>query len=523
MKQERVFILHPFLVAAYSVLALAASNSAEVWLRDLTAPTVIALWIAAVAWLIGRIVTRNRHVGGIVALAIVVWFIWYDYIRQYFSHQPWLQPLSVPRYAVPLILLLLLAIPYIVARRFSGQLPRITRYLNVTAGILVAIPAIGWIRSWDGGIQGQSYSAEQDSIHVAPVSRGADAGSRPDIYVIILDKYTGSRSLKANYGYDNSAFEDSLRSVGFIVPSNPHSNYVHTHLALSAFLNWHLLDDRPPDLRANSGALLVDYAAIENNRTWRFLRGLGYRFIFSPSAYPATARNKYADLQMPVPSQIVGEFATVWSRKTLVLPLARWWCGLFGCKRRAFPYTPAPASVIDGKFDHIGQLPDSAGPLFVFAHFALPHEPYIYSADCTHKEPYWPEADSGKEEALVKAAYIQQIECVNRKVLLLTSQLIEKSKQPPIIVLQADHGHGRLGRDFASLHDAGAERASERTDIFAAYYLPGHPAGVVYDSITPVNVLPRIFNHYFEANIPLQPDATFWSTWDEPFKFTRMR
>ena len=123
----------------------------------------------------------------------------------------------------------------------------------------------------------------------------------------------------------------------------------------------------------------------------------------------------------------------------------------------------------------------------------------------------------------MKQAYVGQIECVNRLVSRLVGELLAKSKTPPIIILQADHGHGRFGRGFATLRRAGHERVNERIDPFAAYYLPGHPAGVVYDSITPVNVLPRIFNHYFDADIPLQPDATFWSTWDEPFKFTRIR
>lgn len=523
MKRDRVFILYPFLVAAYSVLALAAANFAEVWPRDLIVPVAIALWVATTAWLFGRVVTRNRHLGGIVALAIVTWFVFYDYVRQFYSHEPWLQPLSVPRYAVPLILLLFLAVPYIIAQRFNRHLPRMTRFLNITAGILVVIPMAGLARGWDNGSQRSRHSASSDSAGGAPALPVSQGGTKPDIYLIILDKYTGSRSLAANYGYDNRAFEDSLRRIGFFVPAAPHSNYVHTHLALSAILNWHLLDDRPADLRANDGALLLDYAAIEDNRTWRYLRTLGYRFIFSPSAYPATARNRYADLQLPAPGKIVGEFSTVWSRKTLLLPLSRWLCEVFGCKRSGFPYAPAPASVIDWKFEHVGQLPDTSGPLFVFAHFALPHEPYIFNADCTHRDPYWPEADSGEEETPVKVAYVQQIQCVNRKVLRLTTELIEKSRRPTVIILQADHGHGRLGRDFATLQGAGPERASERTDIFAAYYLPDHPAGVLYDSITPVNVLPRIFNHYFKADIPLQPDATFWSTWDEPFKFTRIR
>jgi hypothetical protein len=203
--------------------------------------------------------------------------------------------------------------------------------------------------------------------------------------------------------------------------------------------------------------------------------------------------------------------------------MLRWWCRAFGCQRGAQPYAPAPPELIEWKFRQLEQLPDSSGAIFAFAHFTVPHEPYIFRADCTPRELYWPVADSGAYELPVKRAYIEQIECVNRKVLHFLETVHARSKTPPIIILQADQGHGPLAR-WLNVQPADVpDLAAERIDIFAAYYLPGHPSDVVYDSITPVNVLPRIFNHYFDAQIPLQPDATFWSTWEEPFKFTRMR
>ena len=341
--------------------------------------------------------------------------------------------------------------------------------------------------------------------------------------MIILDEYTGVRSLRANFGFDNEPFLDSLRRRGFIVPRTPRSNYVHTHLALAAMLNWHLLDDRPAQLKVWNGALATDYAAIEDNRTWRYLRGLGYRFVFLPSAYPGTRRNRFADLQLPQPSKVVQEFGLVWSQRTVLIPVAALWCRSFGCGGDDFPYRPAPASLIDWKFEQLAKLPDSAGPLFVFAHMVLPHEPYAFNADCSHRTPLWPRTAAESNEPAAKAAYVDQIRCLNSKLSRLISSLLSESETPPIIVLQADHGNGRLGGEFASLDGASRDQVEERIDPFAAYYLPDQAADVIYDSITPVNVLPRIFNHYFKAGIPLQPDATFWSTWKEPFDFDKIQ
>jgi hypothetical protein len=227
-------------------------------------------------------------------------------------------------------------------------------------------------------------------------------------------------------------------------------------------------------------------------------------------------------LQIPQPSKVVQEFGLVWSQRTVLIPIAAAWCRSVGCGEDNFPYKPAPAALIDWKFEQLAQLPDSAGPLFVFAHLVLPHEPYIFNADCSHRTPLWPRTAAESNEPEARTAYVEQIQCTNSKLLQVISELLERSETPPIVILQADHGNGRLGGEFATLHGASREQIEERIDPFAAYYLPGHAEGVVYDSITPVNVLPRIFNHYFHADIQLQPDATYWSTWQEPFDFVRV-
>jgi hypothetical protein len=520
MKRERVFVFYPFLVAVYGVFALAAKNYAEVLPSDLMAPLALSLIAAGLPWSITAIVTRDRHMAGLIALASVVWFGWYGYLEQLLANRLWLQWLDLPTYGVPLALLLIVGPPLILARRYAAALPKVTRYLNATAVVLLAIPTTSLLVGWANSRAPVTERPERDSANDVRVAARNPIGTRSDVYLIILDEYTGARSLKANFGFDNAPFEDSLRSLGFAVPRAPRSNYVHTHLALAAMLNWRLLDGRPTQLRAWNGALAIDYNAIEDNRTWRYLRSLGYRFVFFPSAYPGTSRNRFADLQLPKPSEVVHEFGLVWSRRTILIPVASLWCRMHGCGGNDFPYKPAPADLIDWKFEKLAALPDSAGPLFVFAHLVVPHEPYIFNANCSHRTPMWPRTAEESNEQEAKAAYVAQIKCVNSKLLGLASELLAKSRTPPIIVLQADHGNGRLGAEFATLPKADPERVDERIDLFAAYYLPGQPVGVVYDSITPVNVLPRIFNHYFNAGISLQPDATYWSTWQEPFAFS---
>jgi hypothetical protein len=61
----------------------------------------------------------------------------------------------------------------------------------------------------------------------------------------------------------------------------------------------------------------------------------------------------------------------------------------------------------------------------------------------------------------------------------------------------------------------------ERFSILNAYYLPGGGEKLLYPGITPVNTFRVIFKYYFGADIELLPDASYYSTWDEPFKFIK--
>ena len=101
--------------------------------------------------------------------------------------------------------------------------------------------------------------------------------------------------------------------------------------------------------------------------------------------------------------------------------------------------------------------------------------------------------------------------------------LQRRSSTPPIILLQSDHGHGRLGRLAPSLEAVAPWQVAERRAVFAAYALPGVPPDEVSDSITPVNIIRLVLRHYFKADLPNRPDVTYWSGWTRPYRFTRLQ
>jgi hypothetical protein len=514
VNRPRRIVWYPFLAACYPIAALAQSNGGElVRPGDLLKPFVIALCAAATAWLLSRLVTPDVDRRAFLAFVAVVIFSLFGY------GVDWVRRL-VPSYgAASAIVLLPLAVAAVLAWRGRVELGLLSRYLNLVLAILLIWTGATFL--WRSRSTEKAIALQDPGMPVAHVP--ADVDSLPNLFLIILDKYTGHGSLKANYGLDNSPFEQALERDGFVVPRAARANYVHTFLALAAMLNWQYLDDVARQLGPENPSWAAAYPLIEDNRTWRALRGLGYQFVFMPSALPATDHNRHADLMLPDPSKLTHEFEAVWLRGTILLPILERTCALFGCSAGPLPYVPESAESLDWKFHVIPGLAKSDKAVFVLAHLTVPHEPYLYDAECRHRDPYWPRIDTGSEASAVKAAYIAQLQCVNRKVEQLVKEILSASHRPAIIMLQADHGHALLGRDVPPLTDASAAQVEERLDIFAAYRLPGAPPGLVYDSISPVNAMRGVMRHYFGLDLPPLADASYWSSARRPYKFTRVR
>lgn len=61
--------------------------------------------------------------------------------------------------------------------------------------------------------------------------------NKPSIYLVILDEYAGSNTLKNRFHFDNSAFYQALESRGFYVTGSSISNYKLTVLSIASMLN----------------------------------------------------------------------------------------------------------------------------------------------------------------------------------------------------------------------------------------------------------------------------------------------
>ena len=115
--------------------------------------------------------------------------------------------------------------------------------------------------------------------------------------------------------------------------------------------------------------------------------------------------------------------------------------------------------------------------------------------------------------------YRNQLTYINRRLQTTIDEILDNSSDnPPVIILQADHGPG-FGLDWDSMP---ASNLKERFSIFNAYYLPRLDRDPIYDEITPVNTFRVLLNQYFGADLPLLPARSYFSPIDRPFDFSEV-
>jgi hypothetical protein len=339
----------------------------------------------------------------------------------------------------------------------------------------------------------------------AAARAGAADGRRRDVYILLLDAYASPEVYLDRYGFDNRAFADSLRALGFRVPASVRSNYAHTVLSFTSLLNFahmrplaDVVDERSREF-APAGHLL------EYNRAGRFLKERGYRVVFFPSFYYGpTRRSRAADVQYdPYPGFDLARAV----RRSEYLELFFDRTPLRYVERHLRSYDELHVEHVHRTLDGVAALaarPERETPVFAVAHVLMPHGPVIVDSACTPRG------------AGVRESAVNQVRCVNRWTLATVRALLERSDPKPIIIVQGDHGPDQ--GDIGLVTPPTKAQLAERLRPFGAYHLPDGGAAAMPDSVSVVNVLRYVFGYYFDADLPPLPDRMYFSHWRLPYR-----
>jgi len=508
--------VYPALLGLFPVLQLAAINPHEYAYGDLLAVLAVAVVALTVTYSLVALLLRRwpADVRAAVMLLIVSWFFFFIPVTDLLGKVAW--RLTRPPVMAPVGLVLTAALLWWLLRK-RPRLERFSTFMAATGGILVAFSSLSIVRSAGGqGDLVRRSSLARDLARPLPVRGVVPVGRNTpprDVYVVVVDGYANSEILREYFDFDNGPFEDSLRALGFTVPRVVHSNYAQTRLSIASLLNFEhltrLSGEIPAGTKPNG---ILDYLT-ENNRTALFLKSRGYRFAFFPSAwFEATRTNRHADEQFKAwrGLNLYGELTRTDFRLALRNKTLLWYL---------VPKSISGRDHALASFAGLKAVPDRDVPTLAFAHFLIPHPPFVLDAGCGA-------ADRPIDWAkpwLDKEGYRGQLRCVNAQLLGVVRTLLARSETPPIIVLQGDHGSA-LGDqvDKKTVSDVTPAELRERMGAFGAYHLPAGGDSALGDTVTAVNVMRHVLRYYFAADLPPVPDDLNFSVFSRPLEFHRV-
>ena len=490
----RTVPLHEFLLPAALVLGpyLGLMAHPAVVVR----PLLVAMALSAVVFAAASFVS-----GGAKRGAFVVTGLWLVLVSKPIIDAVVVLASGQPAVALVLVsataLVVLLGVRIAIRRRLTAT--TLTRWLNLSSALLLIIVVLSSIP------HGFPTALVKDVIGPRPA--GPRHEGDPDIYVVLLDAYPGRETLERVFHHGNDAFLDSLESRGVEVVEDSRSNYWFTSLTLGSLFHMEPLDDVAAFADVIEGRIAPKpqwRQAINNAPAFSMLRERGYRVT---AVAPGWADVTIRSADVFIDGGQLSDFEVQLMRTTYMADLLELIDPAF--------FISQQRQRIDSVFDAVVAQSADPGdrPRFTFAHVPAPHPPLAVSADGATTA--WPDADSfygittdqmGLTVDEFDQRFVEQLLYVNRRTVEIVDAIIE-ADDDAVIVVMSDHGPGNPG-DSGSV--TGIDVPARLGNLMAIRDPSGR--ATLPDGSTPVNLLPRLFNAYFDLDLPYHADTSYRST-----------
>ncbi len=481
--------LHPFLLVAAFVLAKAIGDGVAP--AGFVRPLLVGIATAVAVTILVAAICRSWGFGALATSAAFLLLL---------THGPVIWLLRFVRDAfgsgvgtIILIALLSVAtvgIPFSVVRFRQGlmratDISRLTVGLNVFSAILlliILIPAVPQLPSW------LPIGRPQ------PVSASANV---PNVYLIVLDGYARADELQSEFGFDNASFLSALRTRGFDVNEESHSNYTNTALTLPSLLGMRYLAAAQTASYSDADLRQILDHALREGDGLRLLRQAGYEVVGTSPGWEHVSLRAGVDRMMERPELTDLEEFLLWET---------WIPDLPGVPRNLF-FQQLHSRVLGVLSDARAIASGSHdGPVFAFVHVPAPHLPIAF--DAGGGVPHYSSRQYGAKRpaeydlstSAFDAAYSAAILALNSSLLAAVDDIMRDSGQPPVIVIMSDHG-------FDGASSSGGD--PKLRNLLAAY-TPGQRA--LLDSATPVNVLRILLNAYTRVDAGAELANRFFYT-----------
>jgi len=503
MNANRSVIAHPFLLALYSVLAFYTHNIGEMWLSNLL-PIAIAVCSGSIllfglSWL----VLRDAKKAGLVTTAIILIVLFYGHINQgpieLFGYQ------LKEKFIFSLLVLSLICVVLILIRK-PTLCKNANTILNWMTAAMLLMPLVNIIEH-DFFLMGNNSGVIEDEA----LPQLNQPEHRPNVFFLIFDRYAANRTLRDQYQFDNQKFENFLSEKGFFVATDSYANYLKTAQSLAATFDMRYLYRLTEEVGSGSKDLKRTFPMLTGrHRVLGIFEKMGYRYVHMGSWWQPTMHHDRANENYNITSLFTSsEAITAYSKQTIQPLISRMLQRLLNID------TPDRVSEqcrrVPFQFDALTNLAEDPRPTFVFAHFLVPHKPYVFDENgrCMSK--------AEARQRTTSENYIGQMKYVNQKIRELVGVLLAQ-KNKPIIIIQADEGPfperyygNRANRYSFDWRQASTKELQKKYRILNAMYLPGIANEKLYTSISPVNTFRLVFKEFMNADLPLLEDRSYAS------------
>ena len=326
---------------------------------------------------------------------------------------------------------------------------------------------------------------------------------KPDVYLIVLDAYSGDIVLEEDYDFDNSKYKNELRDRGFFVQNPSYSNYPNTEASLPSIMNMVYLDSINETVGKNSDDKKVLIELRQGNNVMDVFDKNGYHITnfyggasVSPSNdpdYETICGIGYLNMSEDLQRSIVQTYFSLTFLRTVLFD-----------NFRHHDIECAWNEVV--KFEKKNEKPQ-----YLHIHMYLPHPPLIYDSEGNKIQNTF---SYNRFDPSLRDAYLEQTIYTN-KITIEMIDSIQQKDDSAVIIVMSDHG-GRLGVNWETPTVMDYYRTF---NTMSAFYFPGHE-NEIPEEIAAVNTFRVFFNTYFNTDYEILEDRQMWYTPEQPYDQT---
>ena len=519
--------IHPFLVAIFPILIIYSQNIGRVEIEELILPVIIIVGPTIGLYYFLKSILKNENKSAVIVTLILIVLFSYGHIY-YLLNDVMIDEFDIGRnrYLIPAFGLLL-GISIFFTIKIKTALDNATTILNVVSvvlilvavgniGLVLADTASGGSGTYDGNVMQELFYDRTDfSSYFEPHEFSLSEEKPPDVYYLILDEYGREDALLEYNNFDNSELTNFLTQKGFHVAKNSFSNYPTSMHSITSTMNMRYIDflsDEVGEKARNYKPLNEKtHGLLPNNQVIKNFKDMGYKMINFNTFSTHQHELPLADLGLCDRGVNLLDnklFDTI-SRTTIFgYFVERLWEDEM---RKSTMCAFEEFSSVEENFEE---------PVFVWAHIAIPHSPYIFGPNGEPVTPGTPLLLTANPEQRVSdwdemQQYIQQVQFSNKMMKKIVDEILSKEK-PAIIIFQSDHGTAWDVNWFEPSEDD----VWERLKIFNAIYFPDEEKRkMLEDDRTAVNTFRIIFNSYFGSNYEILEDKMYWAWNAKPYYF----